>query len=98
MIAGVDSADGAAAAGDVPRSRSRVHLGIPLVVLGFLALLGTELALVLTIPGINYAGADGKAAQAGGIVGCLDEGSTMRRRVGRLVACAPIRLTSTELG
>ena len=38
--------------------------GILLVVIGFLALLGTELVLVLTIPGINYAGADGKAAQA----------------------------------
>jgi hypothetical protein len=66
-LAGVDSADvagGAAAAGDVPRSRSRIDIGILLVVFGFIALLGTELVLVLTIPGINYAGADGKAAQA----------------------------------
>ena len=31
---------------------------------GFSTLLGTELVLVLTIPGQNYAGADGKAAQA----------------------------------
>ena len=86
-LAGVAVADVAGAttpapAGDVPRSCGRITAGMLLVVFGFLALLGTELALVLTIPGINYAGADGKAAQAGGIVGCLDEGSTMRRRVG----------------
>ena len=69
-LAGVDVADVAGATtpapagGDVPRSRSRITVSTLLVVLGFLALLGTELALVLTIPGINYAGADGKAAQA----------------------------------
>src|ERR1700737_1845363 len=59
--AGATSVPGA---GDLPRSRSRVDLGILLVVLGFLTLLGTELVLVLSIPGQNYAGADGKAAQA----------------------------------
>jgi hypothetical protein len=68
-LAGVDVADVAGAttpapAGDVPRSCGRITAGMLLVVFGFLALLGTELALVLTIPGINYAGADGKAAQA----------------------------------
>ena len=68
-LAGVDGADVAGAttpapAGDVPRSRSWITAGMLLVVFGFLALLGTELALILTIPGINYAGADGKAAQA----------------------------------
>jgi hypothetical protein len=62
--ADVAGATSPAAPGDMLRSRSGVHLGILLVVFGFLALLGTELALVLTIPGINYAGADGKAAQA----------------------------------
>jgi hypothetical protein len=68
-LAGVDVADVAGAttpapAGDVPRSCGRITAGMLLVVFGFLALLGTELSLVLTIPGINYAGADGKAAQA----------------------------------
>ena len=68
-LAGVDVADVAGAttpapAGDVPRSCGRITAGMLLVVFGFLALLGTELALVLTIPGTNYAGADGKAAQA----------------------------------
>jgi len=38
--------------------------GFGILLIGFLVLLGTELALTLAIPGINYAGADGKAAQA----------------------------------
>jgi hypothetical protein len=65
-LAGVDVADATtpAPAGDVPRSSSWIPAGMLLVVFGFLVLLGTELALVLAIPGINYAGADGKAAQA----------------------------------
>ena len=68
-LAGIDVADIAGAttpapAGDVPRSRSWIPAGMLLVVFGFLVLLGTELALILTIPRINYAGADGKAAQA----------------------------------
>jgi hypothetical protein len=69
-LAGVEAEDVAGAIGlggaegDLPRSRSGVELGILLVAFGFLALVGTELVLVLTIPGINYAGADGKAAQA----------------------------------
>jgi hypothetical protein len=62
--AAVAPATSPAAAGDVPRSRSRIDAGILLVVFGVLALLGTELVLVLNIPGTNYAGADGKAAQA----------------------------------
>src|SRR5262245_2015558 len=52
------------AQGDVPRSLSRIDAGILLVAIGIFALFGAELALVLTIPGISYAGADGKAAQA----------------------------------
>ena len=68
-LVGADAGDVAgvttpAPAGDVPRSPSRIPAGMLLVVFGFLVLLGTELALILTIPGINYAGADGKAAQA----------------------------------
>jgi hypothetical protein len=68
-LAGMDVADVAGAttpapAGDVPRSSSWIPAGMLLVVFGFLVLLGTELVLVLTIPGTNYAGADGKAAQA----------------------------------
>ena len=62
--AGVRGAMAPAPAGDVPRSRSRITAGTLLVVFGLVALLGTELVLVLTIPGQNYAGADGKAAQA----------------------------------
>jgi hypothetical protein len=46
------------------RSSTLIDRGVLLVVCGFLALLGAELVLILAIPGINYAGADGKAAQA----------------------------------
>jgi hypothetical protein len=68
-LAGVDGADvkGAtppAPAGDVPRSRSWITADVLLVAIGFLALLSAELVLVLTVPDQNYAGADGKAAQA----------------------------------
>jgi hypothetical protein len=69
-LTGVYAADAAAASspfgakGDLPRSSSRIDLGTVLVALGFLALVGTELVLVFAIPGVNYAGADGKAAQA----------------------------------
>ena len=38
--------------------------GTLVVLFGFIALLGAQLLLVLTIPGTNYDGADGQAAQA----------------------------------
>src|SRR2546426_5931681 len=37
--------------------------GTLVVLFGFIALLGAQLVLVLTIPGTNYDGADGQAAQ-----------------------------------
>jgi len=40
------------------------HRGFLLVAFGFIALLGAQLLLVTSIPGTNYDGADGKAAQA----------------------------------
>jgi hypothetical protein len=40
------------------------HYGFLLVAFAFIALLGAELVLLTTIPGTNYDGADGKAAQA----------------------------------
>src|SRR5262245_41870591 len=45
-------------------SRGPAHCGFLLVAFAFIALLGAELVLVATIPGTNYDGADGKAAQA----------------------------------
>ena len=54
----------AARRADMPQSRGRAHCGFLLVAFGFIALLGAELVLVTTIPGTNYDGADGKAAQA----------------------------------
>src|SRR5262249_35236478 len=45
-------------------SRNWAQRGVALVVFGFIALVGAELVLVVTIPGTNYGGADGKAAQA----------------------------------
>jgi hypothetical protein len=48
----------------MPESRGTVHRGLFLVAFAFIALLGAELVLVTTIPGTNYDGADGKAAQA----------------------------------
>jgi hypothetical protein len=49
---------------DVPQSRRRDYSGIVLVIFAFIALVGAELVLIATIPGTNYDGADGKAAQA----------------------------------
>jgi len=40
------------------------HRGLLLVAFGFIALLGAQLLLVTSIPGTNYDGADGMAAQA----------------------------------
>src|SRR5499427_3742481 len=54
----------AAQTADMPESRRLPHLGFFLVAFAFIALLGAELVLVTTIPGTNYDGADGKAAQA----------------------------------
>jgi hypothetical protein len=48
----------------MPESRGPAHRGLFLVAFAFIALLGAELVLVTTIPGTNYDGADGKAAQA----------------------------------
>jgi hypothetical protein len=50
-----------AASADLPALCSRSFL---LVVFAFIALAVAEVVLVLMMPGINYAGADGKAAQA----------------------------------
>src|SRR5215467_11076250 len=49
---------------DMLESRGPAHRGFFLVAFAFIALLGAELVLVTTIPGTNYDGADGKAAQA----------------------------------
>src|ERR1700741_4101114 len=54
----------AASSADKPASRGLADRGFLLVVFGFTALAVAELALVLTMPAINYGGADGKAAQA----------------------------------
>src|SRR5215831_17041233 len=54
----------AAQRADMPESRSPAHRGLFLVAFAFIALLGAQLVLVTTIPGTNYDGADGKAAQA----------------------------------
>ena len=45
-------------------SRSPSHCGFLLTAFAFIALLGAELVLIITIPGTNYDGTDGKAAQA----------------------------------
>src|SRR6516165_6319596 len=49
---------------DMPKSCVPAHYGFLLVAFAFIALLGAELVLITTIPGTNYDGADGKAAQA----------------------------------
>jgi hypothetical protein len=54
----------AAQRADMPESRGPAHRSFFLVAFAFIALLGAELVLVTTIPGTNYDGADGKAAQA----------------------------------
>jgi hypothetical protein len=48
----------------MPESCGRAHCGFLLVTFAFIALVGAELVLVTTIPGTNYDGADGMAAQA----------------------------------
>ena len=48
----------------MPQSRGPAHRGLFLVAFAFIALLCAQLVLVTTIPGTNYDGADGKAAQA----------------------------------
>ena len=54
----------AARRADAAGSRGPAHREFLLVAFAFIALLGAELVLVTTIPGTNYDGADGKAAQA----------------------------------
>src|SRR5258708_18887783 len=44
--------------------RSSSYRGFVLVAFAFVALVGAELVLIITIPGGNYGGADGKAAHA----------------------------------
>ena len=55
---------GAAGKSDLLESPRRTYWGFALVAFAFVALVGAELALIITIPGGNYGGADGKAAQA----------------------------------
>src|SRR5260370_26571059 len=55
----------AAQRADMPESWcGPAHRGLLLVAFGFIALLGAQLLLVTSIPGTNYDGADGMAAQA----------------------------------
>src|SRR5215467_2946353 len=49
---------------DMPKSCGLAHYGFVLVGFALIALIGAEVVLVTTIPGTNYDGADGKAAQA----------------------------------
>ncbi len=57
---------GAAGRNDLSEShrRSSRYRGFVLVTFALVALVGAELTLIITIPGGNYGGADGKAAQA----------------------------------
>jgi hypothetical protein len=48
----------------MPQTRSQAYCGFVLVTFAFIALVGAELVLLITIPGTNYGGGDGKAAQA----------------------------------
>jgi hypothetical protein len=54
----------AARRADMPESCGPAYCGFLLVAFAFIALVGAELVLVTTIPGTNYDGTDGKAAQA----------------------------------
>jgi hypothetical protein len=54
----------ARAARRADKSRGPSHCGFLLTAFAFIALLGAELVLIITIPGTNYDGTDGKAAQA----------------------------------
>jgi hypothetical protein len=60
-VAGDVSSAGPAGSADIPAPSSR---GFLLVVFAFIALAVAEVVLVLTTPGLHYAGPDGKAAQA----------------------------------
>src|SRR6266849_7083538 len=55
---------GAAIRSDLSESAPKSYWGFVLVAFAFVALVGAELALIISIPGGNYGGADGKAAQA----------------------------------
>src|SRR6266478_114511 len=57
---------GAAGRNDLSEShrRSSRYRGFVLVTFGLVVLVGAELTLIITIPGGNYGGADGKAPQA----------------------------------
>jgi hypothetical protein len=55
---------GAAGGSDPSESTRQRYWDFALVAFAFVALVGAELALIITIPGGNYGGADGKAAQA----------------------------------
>jgi hypothetical protein len=55
---------GAAGRTDPPEPLSRGYRDFGLVAFAFVALIGAELMLIITIPGANYRGADGTAAQA----------------------------------
>jgi hypothetical protein len=55
---------GAAGRSDPSESTRQRYWGFGLVAFALVALLGAELVLIITIPGGNYGGADGKAAQA----------------------------------
>ena len=59
-VSGDVSSAGPAASADLSAPCGRGFL----VVLAFIALAVAEVVLVLMMPGVNYAGADGKAAQA----------------------------------
>src|SRR5262245_49697869 len=54
---------GAAGSSDLPESLSKSYWDSALVAFAFVALIGAELLLIIVIPGQNYGGADGKAAQ-----------------------------------
>ena len=55
---------GAAIRSDLSESSPKSYWGFVLVAFAFVALVGAEIALIISIPGGNYGGADGKAAQA----------------------------------